>query len=124
MSASSFALQSAALGSGTALPEVVTGFALTILIGLSAWQMRTLRHVEQELESLTQLVVGYDGTNGLRAETEKLRHEMSEVMRRHAIVDAIESRELIVTQEYTGPDRRIAPRGTHEGPCCSDETCR
>lgn len=116
-------LQTPLPGVAMGLMEIVVGFALAILIGLSGWQMRTLRTVESEigtvkgnLASLKQLIVGYDGNNGIRSQVEELEEEMDIIRRRHSTEDELRARGLVVTPTYIGTERRVEARREDDPP--------
>lgn len=117
----SFLIQAAIPGAPSGVMEIAVGFALAILIALSGWQTVTLRHVEGDLDKLKQLIIGYDGKNGIRSTVEALDDEMDIVRRRHEVEDEMRRRDLVVTPAYVGPERRVEHRRQTDSPPTFDE---
>lgn len=95
--------------------EIAKGIMLFACTALLTWCAKTLREVLRQLIDHQHILVGVDGTNGLRSQVRSLQEDVEAIQQRNTRIDAVTEAEQRL---HPGPDRRHGARRmrdvTHE----------
>jgi hypothetical protein len=80
---------------------------ITLTFAGVAWIARTLRDMEKRQVNLEHIVIGVDGTNGLRSIVKKNELRIDNMDDRNIAADAVAAAER---QQYEGEDKRHTAR--------------
>ena len=83
--------------------EVAKGVMLTLTTAGVMWSARTLLSVRDRVRDLSSVVMGRDGSNGLKSASKDHEERIQIIEERHSNLDAIAEFEKA---QHPGPDRR------------------
>lgn len=87
--------------------EIAKGVMLFSCTALLSWCAKTLREVLRTLIDHQHILVGVDGTNGLRSQVRENTEDIEQIRERNWRIDAVTEAERL---QHSGPDRRAGPR--------------
>jgi hypothetical protein len=87
--------------------EIAKGVMLFSCTALLTWCAATLRQVLRTLIDHQHILIGVDGTNGLRSKVRGLEDEVDAIKERNLKIDAVTESER---RQHPGPDRRVGAR--------------